>query len=265
MTTSDNPSVNRYLTNKDMDKIDHALAAAPPHRENELKFMDTKDDEAISWITANLQGLRRDDGTMTYTLKDVVHAYQAWPAICALAASPEQKPTVRVKKLEWHPGGYANCELGTYVLYPLYAHAELLIGFGSTLMTSIRRIQLDAGATDEQLKAAAQADYERSILSAIDFQPFDVKTIHPYSRPIVDDEMEILKRLAAGDTIRFSQDGDTAWFTKGDGAFVGNAIISLRSKGYLKRECDDEENYRGTAEYDTISDLGRAALKGGGH
>ncbi|MDO6966930.1 hypothetical protein [Rhizobium alvei] len=84
-------------------------------------------------------------------------------------------------------------------------------------------------------------------------------------RPIVDDETEILKRLAAGDTIRFSQDGDAAWFTKGDGAFVGNAIISLRSKGYLKRECDDEENYRGMSEYDTISDLGRAALNGGDH
>lgn len=76
----------------------------------------------------------------------------------------------------------------------------------------------------------------------------------------VNDEQEILSRLASGDTIVYSQDGDAGWFTAGDRAFVGNVIMDLREKGYLQRCCDDEENYRGLSEYDTISDAGRAAL-----
>ena len=83
---------------------------------------------------------------------------------------------------------------------------------------------------------------------------------HETSRPIIDDEIQILRRLADGDQIFYSQVGDDGWFSKGDRAFVGNAIISLRQKGYLKRQCDDEENYRGLAEYDTISAAGRAYL-----
>ena len=80
-------------------------------------------------------------------------------------------------------------------------------------------------------------------------------------RPWVEDEAEILRRLASGDTIVFSQDGDMAWFTKGDRAFVGDAIMELRKKGFLLRKCDDDENYRGLSEYDTISETGRAALR----
>lgn len=73
---------------------------------------------------------------------------------------------------------------------------------------------------------------------------------------------KILERLAAGDVLRYSQDGDMAWFGKGDGAFVAHAlIIEARRLGYLERKCGDEENYRGTAEYDTISDKGRIALR----
>ncbi|MBV48197.1 MAG: hypothetical protein CMN10_07020 [Roseobacter sp.] len=74
--------------------------------------------------------------------------------------------------------------------------------------------------------------------------------------------MEILQRLADGDRIVFSEDGEEAWFAGGDRAFVGNVIIEMRSKGYLKRMCDDEENYRGSGEYDTISEKGRATLQG---
>ena len=74
--------------------------------------------------------------------------------------------------------------------------------------------------------------------------------------------IEMLERLAAGDTIHFSQDGDMAWFGKGDRAFVaGNPVIEARRLGYLERKCGDEENYRGTSEYDTISDKGRIALR----
>lgn len=84
----------------------------------------------------------------------------------------------------------------------------------------------------------------------------------PKERPWCDDEDTILRRLAEGDTIHFSQDGDMAWFTKGDKAFVGDAIMSLREKGYLSRRCDDEENYRGLSEYDTISEAGKLYLEG---
>ncbi len=79
-------------------------------------------------------------------------------------------------------------------------------------------------------------------------------------RQLVDDDLVVLQRLADGDTIKFSQDGDAAWFTKGDRAFVGDAVIRLREKGFTERRCDDDENYRGMSEYDAISDVGRAAL-----
>lgn len=73
-------------------------------------------------------------------------------------------------------------------------------------------------------------------------------------------EKEILRRLADGDQIAFSEDGDCAFFTGGDRAFVGPVIISMRSKRYIKRITLDDENYRGTAERDVISDAGMAAL-----
>lgn len=90
-----------------------------------------------------------------------------------------------------------------------------------------------------------------------------VKSQQKQVRPQVDDEAEILQRLVGGDTIVFSMDGDMAWFTKGDRAFVGDAIMSLREKGYLLRKhdvVDDEDDPRGIAYYDTISDAGRAHL-----
>ena len=73
--------------------------------------------------------------------------------------------------------------------------------------------------------------------------------------------IEMLMRLANGDTIHYSQDGEMAWFGKGDRTFIADTpIIEARQLGYLERKCDDEENYRGTAEYDTISAKGRAAF-----
>lgn len=83
-------------------------------------------------------------------------------------------------------------------------------------------------------------------------------------RAYVEDGIEILSRLADGDTIVFSMDGDMAWFTKGDRAFVGDAIIGLREKGYLIRKhdtVDDEDDPRGIAFYDTISESGLEAVE----
>lgn len=89
-----------------------------------------------------------------------------------------------------------------------------------------------------------------------------IERIDATERRQVDDESEILQRLADGDTIVFSLDGDMAWFTNGDRAFVGDAIMRLREKGYLLRKrdaVDDDDDPRGIAEYDTISEAGRAA------
>jgi hypothetical protein len=75
---------------------------------------------------------------------------------------------------------------------------------------------------------------------------------------------EVLRRLGAGDTIVYSQDGEVAWFTGGDRALVSDkAVWSLRNRGFIVRKCDDEENYRGLSEYDAISEAGRAALAQG--
>ena len=93
-------------------------------------------------------------------------------------------------------------------------------------------------------------------LATLEGETFPARSI----RREINSMMEILQRLAGGDKIVFSQDGDDAWFAGGDRAFVGNVITEMRSKGYLKRGCDDEENYRGSGEYDTISEHGRVAL-----
>lgn len=77
---------------------------------------------------------------------------------------------------------------------------------------------------------------------------------------LTDTERAVLARLAEGDAIVFSQDGDYAWFSGGNRAEVGNEVITLREKGLTKREVTDEENYRGMSEQDVISDAGRAVL-----
>lgn len=92
------------------------------------------------------------------------------------------------------------------------------------------------------------------------WEHYTAEEVEQMVRGEVDDEIEILSRLSNGDTVVYSQDGECGWFTKGDRAFVGDAIMALRQKGFLRRQCDDEENYRGMAEYDTISDAGRAHL-----
>lgn len=80
-------------------------------------------------------------------------------------------------------------------------------------------------------------------------------------------ERRTLERLATGDTVAYSQDGDFGWFTQGDRAFVGDEIMSLRKKQLIERRIhpdDDSDNYRGMAEFDAINEAGRAALADGG-
>lgn len=73
-------------------------------------------------------------------------------------------------------------------------------------------------------------------------------------------ERMVLARLARGDSIVFSQDGDTAWFSEGDRGYVGDEVMSLREKGFTMRVTLDDENYRGMSERDVISDAGREYL-----
>lgn len=130
-------------------------------------------------------------------------------------------------------------------------------GYAASALTFFRetiQAELTATGTDLTLTRAQEAPRGASMTDSVTPAPVQ------HLRPQVEDETEILQRLAEGDTIVFSQDGDMAWFTKGDRAFVGDAIMSLREKGFLLRRCDDEENYRGLSEYDTISEAGRAAL-----
>lgn len=77
----------------------------------------------------------------------------------------------RVKPLVWEEEEgllEAKCIFGRYEIYQIgNKYVELLIG---SMMSSIRlaRIPLELDATLTDLKAAAQADYERRILEALE-------------------------------------------------------------------------------------------------
>lgn len=85
-------------------------------------------------------------------------------------------PSVAVKALEWNddPCPAAKCVFGHYVVNKNYADVELLVGYGRASATGIGRITLEVGATEADLKAAAQTDYETRIRSALTAQVQDV-------------------------------------------------------------------------------------------
>lgn len=226
-----------------------------------------------------------------------------WAEELRAASLPKVERGVKIKPLEWDENGDAKTALATY-------HVEKgMFGWQWSCFSGAGGY---AGAkplgSKEEAKAAAQADYEQRIRSALKVSPSTSEgeavpamegevamlfeglrrnatpdntlrldrlqalyaapqptPVAPVpvtitDRPEVNSEREILERLTAGDEIAYSQDGDDAFFTKGDRAFVGPAIIDMRSKGYLKRIVLDPENYRGMSERDVISDAGRAAL-----
>ncbi|NTA34367.1 hypothetical protein G6K96_21785 [Agrobacterium vitis] len=107
----------------------------------------------------------------TYPYRDIADP----PHVVATTAP---QPVASVNLLEWDDEDYcpsAKCAFGHYVIHPLYCHVELLFGYGGSVMTSLCRIELDAGATIDELKAAAQADYEARIRSALSAQAQDVE------------------------------------------------------------------------------------------
>lgn len=75
----------------------------------------------------------------------------------------------RIKALEWNddPCPAAKCVFGHYVINETYALVELFIGYGRASITGLGRIQLNQGATADDLKSAAQTDYEARIRSAL--------------------------------------------------------------------------------------------------
>jgi hypothetical protein len=76
----------------------------------------------------------------------------------------------------------------------------------------------------------------------------------------LDDEGEIIRRLLAGETICYSQDGDDAWLSGGDKASLSErAILQLRKAGYLTRKNDDE----GRVSWDEASAALRAIVGAG--
>lgn len=78
-------------------------------------------------------------------------------------------PAVAVKTLEWTDDEWPNakCILGHYVINPDYRTVELVVGYGGFGEISRARIQLGKDASDAELKAAAQADYEARIRAAL--------------------------------------------------------------------------------------------------
>lgn len=89
-----------------------------------------------------------------------------------LAAAPEQ-PAVRVKQLEWENVGdgsfSGNSPIGKYLIFAGTGFSyELWAPVGGRIGVYKRR---------EMAQAAAQADYDRSIISAIDLQPSDITAL----------------------------------------------------------------------------------------
>lgn len=114
-----------------------------------------------AWILAALA--TEAAGANLYKLRDRPDA--------VLTPSPQTNMTVR--RLEWDEEELpaAQCVFGHYVINPWYHHVELLIGYGKMVMTSLGRIELGKDCSIDDLKAAAQTDYEKRILSALDATP----------------------------------------------------------------------------------------------
>lgn len=89
-------------------------------------------------------------------------------------------PAVAVKTLEWTDDEWPNakCILGHYVINPDYRTVELVVGYGGFGEISRARIQLGKDASDAELKAAAQADYEARIRAAL-VSPADTSPVIP--------------------------------------------------------------------------------------
>jgi len=83
--------------------------------------------------------------------------------------SVESGIRVLCKRLVWTADDLpsAECVFGHYVIHPWYRHVELLNGYGRSLSISLGRIELGREATVDDLKDAAQRDFETRIAAAL--------------------------------------------------------------------------------------------------
>lgn len=98
--------------------------------------------------------------------------------------------------------------------------------------------------------------FARAALSAM---PAPVSVTEKTSE--TDDEAEVTRRLIKGERIFYSQDGDVAWLSGGDRAYVSDRVVwALRNNGALTRVSSEE----GRVSCDEASDALRA-ISGGSH
>lgn len=76
-------------------------------------------------------------------------------------------------------------------------------------------------------------------------------------------QVAVLKALANGHVMVFSQDGDYAWLSPKHqtGMLSDEQTIGLRKAGYIEHMPDPDDGFDRFGPPDTISRAGRAALK----
>jgi hypothetical protein len=86
-------------------------------------------------------------------------------------AVAEEQVSVKIKPLEWVDApdelSKATCVIGTYTIWDHYCHVELNVWDGGSFNVSLGRIQLAPEASQDDLKAAAQAHFNAAIRSAL--------------------------------------------------------------------------------------------------
>lgn len=160
---------------------------------------------------------------------------------------------VKVKPLEWeyHPAGA--------IAAPPTGHAYIIDTRTKGRVYSIKGFNPQRQfASMDEAKAAAQADYERRILDAL--EPGKPVTVQEAARVLT--EGDVKERLIAGGQIVYSMDGDEAWLADDTGEIPERVVISLRRQGLLKR-MGDPECPRGIV-WDEASDKLRALAEQGG-
>lgn len=77
-------------------------------------------------------------------------------------------------------------------------------------------------------------------------------------------QREVLRAMASGHKMVFSQDGDMAWLwpTHATGFLTMEQTCGLRDMGYTAAEAYDEDRHGRFGPPDVITPAGRAALEG---
>jgi hypothetical protein len=99
----------------------------------------------------------------------------------------------------------------------------------------------------------------RTAIEALAASPATGEREPPVTNEIEDANI-VLARLAGGEHIAYSRDGESAWLSAGGREWIPETtVFELRDKGYLLRVSPPDEPF---GDHDIISDAGRTALKG---